>query len=47
MLERQMLERRRKWEKHPLTTFWDRQELALHESEVEALVGSGKEETKK
>jgi WD40 repeat protein/Flp pilus assembly protein TadD len=41
MLERQMLERRRKWEKDPLTTFWDRQELALHESEVEALVGSG------
>jgi tetratricopeptide (TPR) repeat protein len=44
---RQMLERLR--ERHPGSSlsFWDLQEIALLRSEAEALVGSGKEETKK
>jgi WD40 repeat protein/tetratricopeptide (TPR) repeat protein len=43
---RQMLERLR--ERHPDSSlsFWDLQEIALLQSEAEALVGSGKEETK-
>jgi predicted Zn-dependent protease len=44
---RQMLERLR--ERHPdsSTTFWDLQEIALLRSEAEALLESGKKETKK
>jgi hypothetical protein len=30
-----------------LETFWDEQEIALLQSEAEALVGGGKEKTKK
>src|SRR5262249_19142104 len=44
---RQMLERLR--ERHPDSSlsFWDLQEIALLRSEAEALLGSGKKETKK
>jgi hypothetical protein len=46
---RQMLERLREWRRRhdSSTTFWDRREIALLQSEAEALVGSGKEEPKK
>jgi Flp pilus assembly protein TadD len=46
---RQMLERLRAWRPDSSTpfTFWDRQEIDLLRSEAEALLGSGKEETKK
>src|SRR5262249_30608590 len=46
---RQMLERVSEWRPDPSTTltFWDQQEIALLRSEAEALLGSGKEETKK
>jgi Flp pilus assembly protein TadD len=44
---RQMLERLREWRPASWDTFWDQQEIALLRSEAEALVGSGKEETKK
>jgi WD40 repeat protein/Flp pilus assembly protein TadD len=44
---RQMLERSHEWRPVSLTTFWDLQENALLRSEAEALLGNGKEETKK
>jgi tetratricopeptide (TPR) repeat protein len=44
---RQMLERMRESRPDSPTTFWDLREIALLRSEAEALVGSGKEETKK
>jgi tetratricopeptide (TPR) repeat protein len=46
---RQMLERSREWRPNPLATptFWDQQEIAILRSEAEALLASGKEETKK
>jgi predicted Zn-dependent protease len=44
---RQMLERLRELRPDSSTTFWDLREIALLRSEAEALVGSGKEETKK
>jgi tetratricopeptide (TPR) repeat protein len=44
---RQILEHFREWRPDSSTTFWDLQEIALLQSEAEALVESGKEETKK
>jgi hypothetical protein len=44
---RQMLERLRECRPDASATFWDLQEITLLRSEAEALVGSGKEETKK
>jgi Flp pilus assembly protein TadD len=44
---RQMLERLRESRPDSPTTFWDLREIALLRSEAEALVGGGKEETKK
>jgi hypothetical protein len=44
---RQVLRRFRDWRPDSSFTFWDLQEIALLRSEAEALLGSGKEETKK
>jgi tetratricopeptide (TPR) repeat protein len=44
---RQILERFQEWRPNSSFTFWDLQEIALLRSEAEALLGSGKEETKK
>jgi predicted Zn-dependent protease len=44
---RHMLERVRDWRPASSSTYWTLQELALLRGEAEALVGSGKEETKK
>jgi tetratricopeptide (TPR) repeat protein len=44
---RQMLERSPEWPPDSPPTFWDLQEIALLRNEAEALVGGGKEETKK
>jgi tetratricopeptide (TPR) repeat protein len=44
---RQALERLREVRPDPTDTFWDLQQVALLRSEAEALLGSGKEETKK